>query len=211
MSPAAQVKLLRILEDRELMRVGGVHPVQVDVRLVAATNSDLEARMRRGQFRQDLFYRLNVITLHIPSLRDRSEDLPALMEHFLHLAAQTNGLPPRQLHPETRILLLAYPWPGNVRELKNLMESLVITIPHMQITPDDLPARFRRGAGGQAAHSGLQAGMTLREAERLLIQATMHSVAGNRTRGAGLLGIGVRTLQRKLQLYDLIGTGRRPS
>jgi DNA-binding NtrC family response regulator len=211
MSLAAQVKLLRVLEDKQLMRVGGTHPVEVDVRLVAATNSDLEARVRLGQFRQDLFYRLNVITLRIPSLRERREDLPALMTHFLHLAATANSLPPRQLHPETTVLLQSYPWPGNVRELKNLMESLVITIPHLEITPDDLPARFHQGGAARAMPGGLQSGMTLREAERLLIQATMHSVAGNRTRGAGMLGIGVRTLQRKLRLYDLADTGRRSS
>ncbi len=211
MSLAAQVKLLRVLEDKQLMRVGGTHPVEVDVRLVAATNSDLEARVRLGQFRQDLFYRLNVITLRIPSLRERREDLPALMTHFLHLAATANSLPPRHLHPATTVLLQSYPWPGNVRELKNLMESLVITIPHLEITPDDLPARFHQGGAARAMPGGLQSGMTLREAERLLIQATMHSVAGNRTRGAGMLGIGVRTLQRKLRLYDLADTGRRSS
>ena len=169
MSLASQVKLLRILDDKQLVRVGGTHPIEVDLRLVAATNSDLEARVQLAEFRQDLFYRLSVITLRVPSLRERSEDLPALLAHFLHLAAQTNSLPARQLHPETELLLRSYPWPGNVRELKNLMESLVITVPHLEITPEDLPTRFRRASGRPLSPAGLQAGITLREAEHQLI------------------------------------------
>jgi DNA-binding NtrC family response regulator len=208
MTPSAQVKLLRILEDRQLMRVGGTRPVPVDVRLLAATNSDLEARTHRGEFREDLYYRLNVVTLRIPSLRERREDLPELIDHFMEHAIRINHAPARRLHPEARSLLLQYHWPGNVRELKNLMESLVLTAPGVEVGPEDLPDRIR--PVGPAPEDGeLHPGLSLKEAERRLIRITLEHAGGSRARSAAMLGIGVRTLQRKVRRYGLESAGRR--
>ena len=209
MSPSAQMKLLRVLEDRQVMRVGGIRPVHVDIRLIAATNCDLEERRRRGEFREDLFYRLNVVTLRVPSLRARSDDIPELIDHFLADVLAANHLPPRRLEPEARAMLQNYRWPGNVRELKNLLESLALTVPGPDITAQDLPLHIQAAPSQGMSIEGLRAGICLMDAEKELIRVTMEHVRGNRARAAGLLRISVRTLQRKLHRYGLTTTGRR--
>ncbi len=203
MSLEAQAKLLRVLEDREVIRVGGHGAIPVDVRLLAATNSDLEARIAQGAFRDDLYHRLNVILLQIPPLRQRREDLPELLAGFVEASVRSNGVPPRRVHPEVVPILQAYPWPGNVRELKNLVESLVLMAPGDEITPADLPARFRRREPDLAEDGALRPGVSLQAAERELIRRTLAHVDGHRQRAAALLGIGVRTLQRKIGRYGL--------
>jgi DNA-binding NtrC family response regulator len=185
------------------MRVGGTRPIRVDVRLLAATNRDLEERIRAGQFREDLYFRLNVVAIRIPCLRERREDLPVLVEQFLEELIRDNDLPPRQLDPDIHEVFARYSWPGNVRELKNLVESLVLTSAGDEITVDDLPDRLLRPGGREEPPDRLRPGMTVQEAERELIRRTLEHVGGNRTRAARLLDIGVRTLQRKIRRYGM--------
>ncbi|MFQ5768606.1 MAG: sigma 54-interacting transcriptional regulator, partial [Acidobacteriota bacterium] len=203
MNRLSQAKLLRVLEDREVTRIGGSRPFNVDVRLLAATNTNLEQKMQQGLFREDLFHRLNVITLRIPPLRNRREDLPQLAEHFLRESIRTNQTDQHHLHPEVLQLFQRYTWPGNVRELKNLMENLALTAPREEIRPADLPARIRSSAAQGGEDGGLRPGRSISEVERDLIECTLAHVNGNRTRAAGLLRIGIRTLQRKIRFYGL--------
>jgi two-component system nitrogen regulation response regulator NtrX len=138
MSPGAQAKVLRVLEEHELERVGGKKPIKVDVRVIAATNQDLEARIGRGEFRQDLYFRLNVIPIHVPSLREHSEDVPMIAEHFLAKYSLEHNKRPKRVTNDALAILKSYKWPGNVRELRNIMERLAILTPGDEITPADL-------------------------------------------------------------------------
>jgi len=203
MNLQTQVKLLRILEEREFMRVGGNRNIRVDVRVLAATNSDLKQRIEEGKFREDLYFRLKVITLSVPPLRDRGEDIPELAGIFLESLCRANDIPPKELSPESLFVLLNYRWPGNVRELKNLLESLVITVPGHRIEANDLPPPVRGKEPIEKILPRVEAGMTLRQVEKDLIQKTLARTEGNRTRAAKILQIGVRTLQRKIKEYDL--------
>jgi DNA-binding NtrC family response regulator len=196
------VRLLRVLEEGEFMRVGGSRTIGVDVRVLAATNTDLEAQVADGEFRQDLLYRLRVAVIEVPPLRKRPDDIPPLARTFVAQLCEENGLPPKDLAPETLELLAVQPWPGNVRELKNLLESLVVTVQEPILRPEHLPAAFR-GRTPLAADDLPPAGLTLEELERRYIERTLSAEDGNRTRAARLLGIGVRTLQRKIQRYGL--------
>jgi DNA-binding NtrC family response regulator len=203
--PELQVKLLRVLEERQVMRVGGSELIDVDFRLIAATNRDLEKEVAEGRFREDLYYRLKVVTLRIPPLRERPGDLPVLAEHFLSAFAQEHGKPPVQLSQEALEVFARYPWPGNVRELRNVLESAVIFHQGQEITPADLPAEVRGSTAVSATGSPVQAVVgqprTMDEIERQAILETLQRTGGHRARAADLLGIGLRTLQRKLKEY----------
>ncbi|MDR2726084.1 MAG: sigma-54 dependent transcriptional regulator, partial [Candidatus Adiutrix sp.] len=150
MDPGLQVKLLRVLQERRFERVGGGQPIQVDVRLITATNRDLKQEVALGRFREDLFYRLNVVHLHLPPLREKLDDLPLLVEHFLKTYSEESDLPPRTLSKETLRLMFAYHWPGNVRELGNAIERGVVLSSGPEIRPEDLPEEIRRAAEGGA-------------------------------------------------------------
>jgi DNA-binding NtrC family response regulator len=211
MDPSTQVKLLRVLEQREFMRVGGSQSVRIDVRLIAATNADLEKLVADGAFRRDLYYRLKVVTIRVPPLRERREDIRPLIKTFLADLARENAVPRKEITPEAMTALEGHAWPGNVRELKNLLESVLVSVPGDSIGIDDLPLPFRDTPAASLPRPELKPGMTLAEAERALIYATLEHTGGNRTHSAALLGIGVRTLQRKIGAYgiDIRPTRRR--
>jgi DNA-binding NtrC family response regulator len=201
-----QVKLLRVLEQQEFMRVGGTRPVRVDVRLVAATNADLERMVREGRFREDLYYRLKVVTLGVPALRERREDIPDLVESFLHRVCRENNLRPRRLTPEAAEALARYSWPGNVRELMNTIEAVVVRTVGEVIEVRDLPTAMRENVqepGPGASPASPLAGRALQDVETEAIRATLALAGGSRTRTAALLGIGLRTLRRRIHELGL--------
>jgi len=207
-----QVKLLRVLEQREFMRVGGTETIRVDIRLVAATNQDLEEMVEKGRFRNDLYYRLKVVTLTIPPLSDREGDVRLLANHFLDEFAKENGRDSMSFAPEAMAALVGARWVGNVRELRNLVESLVVLAPGNEIRLADLPDEYRQPvpageAWRPAAEKGPQGGQTLtmEEIERRAILDALEKTGGNRTQAADLLGIGLRTLQRKIKDYRMAG------
>ena len=211
MDGPTQAKLLRVLEEKEFMRVGGDHSIRVDVRLIAATNADLEAMVARERFRQDLYYRLKVVTIHVPPLRERRADIPELVETFLDELSRANAVRRKDVTPEAMAALQSYAWPGNVRELKNILESLLVATPGEAIGLRDLPGSIVRRTSAQP-QGELAPGMTLAAMERELIRRTLEHTGGNRTHSAHMLGIGVRTLQRKIHEYGLViaSTRRRP-
>jgi len=198
-----QAKLLRVLEEREFMRVGGHLNVRVDVRVIAATNANLERLVRDGRFRRDLYFRLKVITIPVPPLRERREDLPGLVRLFLDEICRVNGLAPRRCSPEALSGLQRHSWPGNVRELKNVLESIVVGTSSRTIGLDELPLAFRDGRQRTPTLASAAEGPTLQDMERELIRQTLERTGGNRTHSARILDIGVRTLQRKIRLYGL--------
>ncbi len=202
MEAATQAKLLRVLEEREFMRIGGDRSIRFDVRLIAATNADLESLVIDGRFRQDLYYRLKVVAIKVPPLRDRRADLPYLVQTFLEQLSNANAIPRRVIAAEAMAALADYHWPGNVRELKNLLESLLVSTPGEVIRLADLPAAIRRDST-PAPSSELRPGTTLAQMEHELILRTLEHTGGNRTHSALLLGIGVRTLQRKIKTYGI--------
>jgi DNA-binding NtrC family response regulator len=197
------VKILRVLGERTFERVGGNKPVAADVRLVAATNRDLERMVADGKFREDLYFRLNVVQLHLPPLRERSEDIPLLAGHFLREAARENEKPARELTSDAMRCLLAYRWPGNVRELRAAIEHGVVMANGPKITLRDLPAALRATGTEQAA---LRAPLPLNlgETELSLIRRALMENKGNRTLAAQKLGISRRTLHRKLREHPEI-------
>jgi two-component system NtrC family response regulator/two-component system response regulator HydG len=203
--PELQVKLLRVLEERRIMRVGGTEAIDVDFRLVAATNRDLEGAVAGGRFREDLYYRLKVVTVTVPPLRERQGDVPLLAEHYLARFCAEHGRPPKRLSPAAVVALERYRWPGNVRELKNVLESLVIFHQGATIALADLPTELgAAGSEGAPARGRIQAPgavRTMAEIERQAILETLELTGGHRARTADLLGIGLRTLQRKLKEY----------
>jgi DNA-binding NtrC family response regulator len=281
--PSTQVKLLRVLEEREFMRVGGTSPISVNVRVIAATNQPLRELVENGHFRSDLFYRLNVLRIYLPPLRERPEDIPVLVRRFIQDYATQHDRKFHGISPEAMQLLMAYPWPGNVRELRNLIESMVVLSPGHEIHPEDLPRQIREGgtarflpvhvgpivrgqegASGRelefivrsllelklqveelrrrmddgsrdrspgyigevhpvALHNGapiagieplsqeppkntvvIEPGMTMEEIERAVIQASLRETRGNRRKAAEMLGIGERTLYRKIKDYKML-------
>jgi DNA-binding NtrC family response regulator len=204
-APDLQVKLLRILEERSFMRVGGTQTIDVDVRILAATNATLEQRVAQGKFRSDLYYRLKVVTLHIPPLRDRPEDIPLLVDHFLTQFKTENARESLVISPAALRCLTHARWEGNVRELRNLMESLVVMATKPVIDVWDLPEPYRQlpmdEAAGGAGAGEAEVARTMEQIEREAILRTLRETEGNRTRAAEILGIGLRTLQRKLKEY----------
>jgi DNA-binding NtrC family response regulator len=284
--PATQVKLLRVLEEREFMRVGGTHPISVDVRVIAATNQPLREAVEAGRFRSDLFYRLNVLRIYLPPLRERPEDIPVLVRRFIQEFSKAHDRTFHGVSPEAMQLLVRNPWPGNVRELRNLIESMVVLSPGHEIMPNDLPRQIREGSnarflpvhvgpvvrgqegavgrelefivhsllelklqveelrrrmdedgsrdGGRAGWIGdahpvslgpggrpvagieplnqapprnvvtIEPGMTMEQIERAVIQAALRETRGNRRKAAEMLGIGERTLYRKIKEYKML-------
>jgi transcriptional regulator with PAS, ATPase and Fis domain len=201
MSPALQAKLLRVLQEREFERVGDAHTIKIDVRIIAATHSDLAKMVAEGTFREDLFYRLNVIQVALPPLRDRREDLPALAEHFLTRAATKLNRELR-LSPPALERLLRYPWPGNVRELENAIERAAILARSATVDVEDLPPHV--SAGLQLGPSpALPRQISLADAERIHILQTLERFGGNHSGAAEALGIGRTTLWRKLKEYEI--------
>ena len=300
---ATQTKLLRVLEEREFMRVGGEEAITVDVRVIAATNQDLRALVEMGQFRRDLYFRLNVLQIHLPPLRERRDDIPLLVDAFIRQSSRDHDRPPVSIAPDAMEVLMNYDWPGNVREMKNLVESMVVLAPGTRVRAEDLPREVREGAGGrsrllpvpiprmertqgsapppelefifrtllqlrmdvedlrnqfeeyrrsqplpsvppppfayplqsgapgfnmhdsahmppggraiehldvedvepedEAAVVVYRPGMTLQDLEKAAIEAALKDVAGNRRRAAEMLGMGERTLYRKIKEYDI--------
>jgi two-component system, NtrC family, response regulator AtoC len=203
--PELQVKLLRVLEERQVMRVGGSELIDVDFRLIAATNRDLEREVSEGRFREDLYYRLKVVTLRIPPLRERPGDIQQLAEHFLDQFCQEHGKVVKRLSPEALELLSRFPWPGNVRELRNVMESVVVFHQGEVVQPADLPVEVRESSALAAPGAPVQPAAgeprTMADIERQAILETLARTGGHRARAADVLGIGLRTLQRKLKEY----------
>ncbi len=199
---AVQPKLLRALQDGQVRPVGSDHEREVDVRAIAATNRNLEEEMHEGRFREDLYWRLNVIQLHVPPLRERPMDIPLLVEHFLAKSAEASGMPMLDISPEALALLTTYPWPGNVRELENVIERAVALARGSRLAPGDLPERISAGGGAAAilARSGDRP-LTLRELEREYILETLKQTGGNKSKAAALLGLDRKTLYRKLDEY----------
>jgi DNA-binding NtrC family response regulator len=280
---STQVKLLRVLEEREVTRVGGVHTIPIDVRVVAATNAPLREAVEQGTFRTDLFYRLNVLRIYLPPLRERREDIPVLVRRFVRELSREHDRPFLGISAEALQLLIEYPWPGNVRELRNLVESMVVLAPHREIGPEDIPSQIREGGtarflpvhvgplvrGGSGSEgrelefivrslvelklqveelrrriddqstrlpegpawlqevpaagalpvigAGIEPrdtppppnvvtimpGTTMAEIERAAIEAALRETRGNRRKAAEMLGIGERTLYRKLKDYHI--------
>ena len=194
MAPLLQAKLLRVLQEHEVDRVGGKRPIPIRVRVIATTNKDLRKLIARGQFREDLFFRLNVVPLRIPALRERKDDIPVLTQYF---AKKYSGGTDVQPDPETLDLLERYGWPGNVRELENVVHRAFALRGRLKITPADL---FDHSVES-AESAGLQAGQSVDEMERKLIMTTLEQTNGNRTHAAKLLGISLRTLRNKLREY----------
>lgn len=196
-----QVKLLRFLEQRTFERVGGMKPIKVDVRLVAATNRNLEESVREGDFREDLFYRLNVVRIDIPSLRERREDIPVLLRHYIEHYAKENNVSPVTLEPGAMRFLTDYEWPGNVRELRNFAENIVILHRGGRVTEYDLDPKFR-GEGESTREPAEPPSManphSVAENEKKILRNALLEARGNRSKAAKLMGISRRTLHRKL-------------
>jgi len=202
-TPATQVKLLRVLQHREVIPVGATDSQPIDTRIIAATNRDLEEEIKRGAFRRDLFYRLNVIALHLPPLRDRREDIPLLAESFLERSGQQRGEPAKRLSDEAAAALLAYNWPGNVRELENALERAVILTLGPIISPSALPERVTERRTESLVAERTAPNPTLEVIEKAYIMWVLQSEAGNKTRAAEMLGIDPSTLHRKLARYGV--------
>ncbi len=205
---AAQAKLLRFLENRTFKRVGGVRDITVDVRIVASTNRDLEAAVRDGSFRRDLFFRLNVVPIVIPPLRERPEDVEPLAEYFLTRYTEAMRRPPRRIAPATLAILRRYGWPGNVRELRNVVERTVILDEGPDFLPENLPDELKPGGRALDLEAGFRlpaGGVMLEQLERDLIQQALDQARGNKTRAAQLLGLSRDTLRYRIEKHGLGG------
>lgn len=214
-----QAKLLRVLQDRQITRIGSNEPVQVDVRFVAATNKDLEESVRDKSFREDLYFRIKGATLSLPPLRQRKDDIPLLMDHFIKQANQKHGKSCTGLESAARRVMTEYTWPGNVRQLENVIENMVVLSPGPMLTLADVPPEISSAvpaiatttaivhvpqqAAAATSNALALAGMNLAELERRAIEETLTSVQGNREQAAKILGIGERTLYRKIKEYGL--------
>jgi two-component system NtrC family response regulator/two-component system response regulator HydG len=208
-SPTVQVKLLRFLEEREFERVGGNRTFRVDVRIVVATHRDLFKKVQEGAFREDLYYRLNVVEIHVPSLRERTGDIPLLAQHFMQKFAAANGKEVREFDDEVLTMLLRHPWPGNVRELENAMERAVVMSEEPVLRPIHFPTLRRAVAAvetGTGGASGISIpGSTLEEIEREAILRTLEAVGGSTSRASEILQISPRKIQYKVKEYHQRG------
>jgi DNA-binding NtrC family response regulator len=221
MDARLQAKLLRAIQEREIDRVGGGKPVKVDIRIIATSNRDLAEAVKRGTFREDLLYRLNVVNLRLPALRERPKDILALARHFAQKYAAANGAPYRPLAPVTERLLLSHTWRGNVRELENTMHRAVLLASGAEIMPEairlpdgtqvgsaslsDLPGPVKAAVETAQAATRCLVGRTVADVERDLILDTLDHCLGNRTHAANILGISIRTLRNKLRDYGQAG------
>ncbi len=224
MDPRLQAKILRAIQEREIDRLGGSAPVKIDVRILAATHRDLASEVARGRFREDLYFRLAVVRLRIPALRERPGDIIPLARHFAERYARANGLPPRGLTTATEALLLAHPWPGNVRELENTLHRAVLLaegnsigpeaidlLEHLPAIAPEAPLVVAPAAPKQPAPPvSALVGRRVEEVERDLILETLSHCLGNRTRAAEMLGISIRTLRNKLHEYRAAGVAVPP-
>lgn len=203
-SGTVQVKLLRVLQERRFERLGGTDPLQVDVRVITATNSNLEDAVQNNQYRKDLYYRLNVIPIHLPPLRNRRDDIPLLLNHFIEKYTQENGMSPKTMSDEALDLCLNYEWPGNIRELENAVESAVVLSDDDRIQPEHLP-NLTHGIPSTALQVDAVGTLadTKGQAEKLVIEKALEEAGGNRTRAAEALGVTVRTIQYKIKKYSL--------
>ncbi|MFZ5876559.1 MAG: sigma-54 interaction domain-containing protein [Nitrospirota bacterium] len=203
MSLRTQIDLLRVLETREFRRLGGTRLVRVDVRIIAASNRDLRQAVEDGGFREDLYYRLHVIPIHVPPLRARREDIPLLVDRFLKDFARVHHRSPQELAPDTIARLTAYSWPGNVRELKNLAERVAVTVRDRVVLPTHLPPEILNETPIARRDRSL-AGRLLREVEREAIEQTLRQVTSHREKAAKLLGISARALRYKIKEYGIL-------
>jgi DNA-binding NtrC family response regulator len=205
MEPGLQSKLLRVLQEKEFERVGGTKPIKVDARIISTTNRNLEKAIEEGRFREDLYFRLNVIPIRIPPLRERKEDLPALAQHFLKKCSLENNKNAMKVHSDAMMQLMTHNWPGNVRELENCIERAVVLCSGDTITRDFFS--FSAKASHAAACDGvyLPENVTVGEAERILLLHTLKKRHNNKTRTAEVLDISVRTLRNKLKEYQVAG------
>lgn len=194
-----QIKILRVLQDKRFERVGGEETIEVDVRVIAATNRDLEKEIADGRFREDLYYRLNVVHIHVPPLRERRDDIPLLIASFLQEFAKENGKNIEGIDARARSALYKFDWPGNIRQLRNCLESAVVMCSSSVITSEDLPPSI--AGSGEDALISIPAGIPMEEAEKILIQQNLAINKGNKSKTADILGIGRKTLHRKLDEY----------
>ena len=200
-----QAKLLRVIQEGEVERLGGKAPVKINVRLIATTNRDLQSMVRLGQFREDLYYRLNVIPLEIPPLRDRPRDIDSLARFFVEVSSHMNGLALKRLSSEALIKLTQWSWPGNVRELENVIERSLLLCSGEEITADGIAINGFKPR--EVVVHDFQPGMTISEVEQKLIMKTLEYTGQNRTQAARLLGISIRTLRNKLHEYGVAPAG----
>jgi DNA-binding NtrC family response regulator len=203
--PALQAKLLRVLQEKEFERIGSGQTIRVDVRVIATSNRNLKDEVSNGSFRDDLFYRLNVIPIDLPPLRQRLEDIPLLTDHFLNKCCQKIGLPTKTLSEKVSRMLLSYSWPGNVRELENLIERAVVISKNQELKISDFPPDISAGIPA-LGKTNMDVGMSIGEAEKILILKTLKAHGGNKSKAADVLGISSRTLRNKLQEYGLSGS-----
>ncbi|MCK9364304.1 MAG: sigma-54 dependent transcriptional regulator [Syntrophales bacterium] len=204
MSTAVQTKLLRVLQEKEFQPLGSNRTVKVDIRVIAATNRELEAEVKSGRFREDLYYRLNVVPIMLPPLRERKEDIPPLAEHFLSLYCSKSGKALKGIAGKAMDLLVRYDWPGNIRELENCIERAVIMAREAAIIPADFPLVIQMLSPAEGKEFlDISSGFSISEMEKALIIKTLADMGGNRTRAAKSLGINRRTLQNKLKEYGL--------
>lgn len=211
MPMSTQVKLLRVLEERKITRLGSNEELEINVRLIAATNADLQEMVKKGSFRKDLYYRISVVSIFLPPLTERRSDIPLLIEHFLKQVAGSRKRPLPTVTKPVQQALMAYSWPGNIRELRNVVESMVVQDTDGRLELDDLPTEIaplgqaHDGAAGDGISLGADGliGRPLTDVEKFYIQRTLELTAGKRDEAAKLLGIGERTLYRKIKEYDL--------
>jgi two-component system response regulator HydG len=204
MPAAMQAKLLRVLENGEVVRLGSNEPIKVDVRLISATNRKLDEMVADKQFREDLFFRIKGVTLFLPPLRERREDIPLLIHYFLKEFENKYGKELEGISPEAQQVLMSYGWPGNVRQLRTAVENMVVLSPGKVLGPESLPSEIRPGGAGDPSPGGSNlVGISIDQANKELIQNTLKMVNGNREQAAKILGIGERTLYRKIREYGL--------
>lgn len=203
MPASTQVKLLRVLESGEIIRVGSNDSRSVDVRVISATNRDLDEAVAAREFREDLFFRLKVVTINLPPLREHREDIPLLIEHYIDMFSKEHGKQINGVTADARRILTTHPWPGNVRQIRNTLESMVVLASGDVLGVEDLPEAISPRTDEQSSHMASLTGISIQEAEKELIRNTLRMVEGNREKAASILGIGERTLYRKLKEYDL--------
>ena len=198
---SVQIKILRVLQEKRFERVGGEETQEVDVRIISATNRDLKAEIEKGNFREDLYYRLNVVNIHVPPLRERKEDIPLLAAAFLKEFSEENGKMLEGIDHKANLALYNYSWPGNIRELRNSIESAVVLCKGKIITMEDLPPSVVTGEEG--TYIKIDLGVSMSDAERVIIESTLNFCNGNKSKTADVLGIGRKTLHRKINEYGI--------